>query len=95
MENLERQVCEMIVSRLGLEDVDPGTVAFDAPLFTSYDLEGIGLGLDSVDALELVVGIRAVFGVSVTDSDMSIFQNVNTISEFIRSKLEQREEVCV
>ena len=86
---LEVKVMEMIISRLSLDEVDAETVDFDAPIFSTYDNEDEGLGLDSVDALELVVGLNEEFGVKVTDNDMSIFKSIRTIADFIRSKNEE------
>jgi acyl carrier protein len=83
---LEKKVRDMIIDRLALEDVDPEKVDFDAPIFESFDAEGEGLGLDSVDALELVVGLNDEFGVKVSDEDMAIFRSIRTISDFIREK---------
>lgn len=83
MDNLKKQICELIVKRLDLNNVNPEDIDYQVPLFLDYDTTGEGLGLDSVDALELVVGLKEEFGVSVTDEDMYIFENVNTIAEFI------------
>lgn len=82
---LEVQVLEMIIDKLGLEDVDAENVDFDAPIFASYaDDEEDGLGLDSVDALELVVGLKETFDVKVSDEDMAIFRSVGSIADYIR-----------
>lgn len=86
---IEKQVLEMIIDKLGLEDIDVSTVDYDAPIFESFDNdEEEGLGLDSVDALELVVGLKEVFDVKVTDKDMSIFKSITTIADYIREKKE-------
>ncbi|MBK1811997.1 hypothetical protein JHL18_15350 [Clostridium sp. YIM B02505] len=83
--NLEAKVRDMIISRLSLDEIEVETVDFDAPIFASYDNEDEGLGLDSVDALELVVGLNEEFGVKVSDDDMEIFKSIRTIADFIRS----------
>jgi acyl carrier protein len=70
----------IIVDRLNLT-VDPATIADDALLFAPTD-EG-GLGLDSVDALELAVALNAEFDVEIGDEDMSIFQSVATMADFV------------
>lgn len=71
-----QKVKEMIVERLGLE-IPPEFITEDQPLF------GRGLELDSIDSLELAVGIFEDFSVSVTDDDKGIFSSVNTIVDFI------------
>lgn len=83
--SLEEEVKVMIIDRLGL-DVEPKEIDPDAPIFKSYDMEETGLGLDSIDALELVVGLNENFGVKVSDDNMNIFKSINTISDFIREQ---------
>ncbi|MCX7571781.1 phosphopantetheine-binding protein [Tumebacillus sp. DT12] len=82
---LEEQVKAMIIERLGLE-VDASTVDVDAPIFSSFDAEGEGLGLDSIDALELVVALNETFDIQVGDEDMAVFRSIQTIADFIREK---------
>lgn len=84
MDNLEAEVLNMIIDKLGLDDVNPEEVDYDAPIFASYADDEEGLGLDSVDALELVVGLKEKFGVKVSDEDMAIFRSVSSIADYIR-----------
>lgn len=88
MENLEQRVLELIIDRLELEDIDINEVDYDDPVFSSFDDEGRGLELDSVDALELVVGLNEEFGVKVSDENMAIFRSIRTIADFIREEKE-------
>jgi len=69
----------MLVDRLDLP-VDPDWITDDQPLF------GRGLELDSVDALEIVVGLEATFGASVTDDDREAFGSVAKLAERIRDQ---------
>lgn len=80
-ENLARRVKELIVSRLKL-DIDPAKIEDGAPLF------GEGLGLDSIDALELVLGIEQEFGIKVEDEEVGVkaFASVNALCDFIEQK---------
>ena len=78
-----QRVKQLIVRCLNLVDVDPGEIEDDAPLFVE------GLGLDSVDALELVVGIEKEFGLSIEDEAIGKedFASVQALTDFINRKL--------
>jgi acyl carrier protein len=80
-ENLAPRVKELIVRRLKL-DIDPKSIEDDAPLF------GEGLGLDSIDALELVLGLEQEFGIKVEDEEVGVkaFASVNALVDFIEHK---------
>lgn len=78
------KIKELIVNRLNLE-MDPADIQDDSQLF--FEGEG-GLGLDSVDALELAVALTNEFNVSITDEDMGIFMSVNTIDSFLERQLQ-------
>lgn len=83
---LERKILEMIVERAELEDVDFEGVNYDAPIFASFDEAEEGLQLDSVDALELVVGLNELFGIKVSDEDMAIFRSITTLADYVREQ---------
>lgn len=70
-----------IIEVLNLEDLQPEDIDNDAPLF------GEGLGLDSIDALELIVMMEKVYGIRVKDSSAGkeIFKSVNTMAAFIEA----------
>jgi acyl carrier protein len=76
-----QRVKELIVRRLKLE-IDPATIQNDAPLF------GEGLGLDSIDALELVLGLEQEFGIKVQDEEVGVkaFASVDALVDFIEQK---------
>jgi len=75
---------KLIVNRLNLS-IDPEAIGDDVMLFHSEEQNG--LGLDSVDALELAVAINNNFEVVVSDKNMAIFDSVNTINAFIEGQL--------
>jgi len=83
---LEREVLEMVCKKLELDMDDFKELDYEAPLFASQDLEGTGLELDSIDALELVVGIKEYFDIKLTDKDMDALKSIKTIADFVRSK---------
>lgn len=78
-EELITQVKQLIIDSLRIDGMAPGDIETDAPLF------GEGLGLDSVDALQLVVGMENSFGVVVPDAAVGskVFQSVRTMAEYI------------
>ena len=79
MTDLKQAVKEMIVQRLKLEGMTAADIEDQAPLF------GDGLGLDSIDALELVLGVEQTFGVKIEDeaAGMKAFRNVESLAAFI------------
>ena len=81
---LRQDLKRLIVERLCLEGLTPDRIADDAPLF------GEGLGLDSVDALELVVGIEREFGISIKshEVDKAIFRSVASLATFVAVALD-------
>ncbi len=71
---------ELIVKTLALEDVTAAEIDTDAPLF------GDGLGLDSIDALEIAMVIEERYGVTLEDDpevNQRIFQSVRSLSNFV------------
>ena len=82
---LRAQIKEQIVETLGLDDVTPAEITDDAPLFGPN-----GLGLDSIDALELVVMVEKHYGIKLTDMETSkaAFHSVDTLAEFVTAHKE-------
>lgn len=82
MDNLKQQIKELIVSALELEDIKPEDIVDSEPLF------GKGLGLDSIDALELGVALKKKFGVkfSAENADnKKHFASVNALAAYIET----------
>ena len=82
-DQLEHRLKEIIVETLALEDVDPKSIETDAPLF------GEGLGLDSIDALELALAFHKEFGVRTEENDernREYYHSVASLAQFIRDK---------
>jgi acyl carrier protein len=79
MENLVLEVKQEIIRALSLEDITPEDIDADAPLF------GSGLGLDSIDALELIVLMEKKYGIKLKDPSKGkeVFKSVNVMAKFI------------
>ncbi len=82
MENLKLELKKQIIDQLNLEDVTPANINDDAPLF------GGGLGLDSIDALELIVLLEKHHGVKVINPEegKKIFSSINSMAEYIKKE---------
>jgi acyl carrier protein len=76
---LKAEIKRLIVSELKLDGRDPSTIDDDAPLF------GEGLGLDSLDALQLAISLEEKFGVRIPEGDEArpIFRSVSAIAEYV------------
>lgn len=79
MEELIEQLKVQIIKQLNLEDVEPGDIDPEEPLF------GNGLGLDSIDALELIVLLEKEYGIKIENpkDGQKIFFSVKSMAEFI------------
>ncbi len=77
---LNLEIKELIISSLGLEDIAPEDIDDAAPLF------GEGLGLDSVDALELGLALQKHFGIQFNTKTQNLrehFKDINTLAAFV------------
>jgi acyl carrier protein len=89
MSDIEDDLKSMIVQTLMLKDIQPQEIDVDKPLFAD------GLGLDSIDALELAVEIARRYKVQIKSDDernREIFRSVRTLAAFIteeKARLEQ------
>jgi acyl carrier protein len=82
---LRSSLKRLIVETLNLEGVEPQSIADEQPLF------GTGLGLDSVDALELMVAIEKQFGIRIEtgELDRSAFASVAALASMVSSHVGQ------
>jgi acyl carrier protein len=81
MSDLEGELKELIVNALNLEDIAPAEIDSTEPLFVE------GLGLDSIDGLELGVAIRKKYKIKVQGSKeeiRAIFESVRTIAQYLQ-----------
>ena len=81
MEELVLELKKQIIEVLNLEDVKPEDIENDSPLF------GSGLGLDSIDALELIVMMEKNYGIKIKDpsAGKEIFKSINSMAEFVQA----------
>jgi acyl carrier protein len=80
MEELILKLKQEIIEVLNLEDIKPEEIDNDAPLF------GEGLGLDSIDALELIVLMEKNYGIKLQDpaKGKEIFKSINVMADYIQ-----------
>lgn len=79
MQDLKYTLKNQIIEELNLQDIQPEDIEDDTPLF------GDGLGLDSIDALELVVLLENHHGIKITDETVGkkVLVSINTMAEYI------------
>jgi acyl carrier protein len=83
MNDLEKSIKELIITSLNLEDMSIDDIESENPLF------GDGLGLDSIDALELGMALQKKFNIKIKVQDDDIkkhFYSVKTLAEFVNSQ---------
>lgn len=80
MEELTNEIKLQIIDALNLEEMTPDQIDNDAPLF------GEGLGLDSIDALELIVILDKFYGIKLSSPEegKAVFQSVNCIADYVQ-----------
>lgn len=83
MQSLELEIKQLIISSLSLEDVSPDDIEATAPLF------GDGLGLDSIDALELGLALQKRYGVTLSADSQETrqhFASVDALARFVSAQ---------
>lgn len=87
--DLKYKLKEMIIEEMQIEDLTPEEIDDDAPLF------GEGLGLDSLDAVELVVQLQIYFGVEIKNIEEGrpALQSITTLAEFVRERQGDSQKV--
>lgn len=82
MDALINELKKEIVEQLNLQDIKPEDINEHEPLFVE------GLGLDSIDALELIVLLQKKYGIKINSAEegKEVFYSVKTMADFIKSK---------
>lgn len=85
MSDLKRKLKELLIERLKFEDMTPEDISDDDPLF-----EG-GLGLDSIDALEIVVMLESEFGLKIKNeaSARQYFRSISSLAQLVEERTPQ------
>ena len=83
---LEKEVADLIIEALNLEDMDAADIDPEAPLF------GEGLGLDSIDALEIALALSTQYGLKLRSDDSEnqhIFASLRALSQYVAEHRQQ------
>jgi acyl carrier protein len=88
MNDLRRKLKELLIERLKFEDMTPADIKDDDPLFAG------GLGLDSIDALEIVVMLETEFGIKVKNESAARdnFHSVSSLADFVTHRLADQQQ---
>jgi len=89
MDSLKLEIKQLLIEALDLEHLTPADIDDDAPLF---DTDGVGL--DSIDALEIGIVLRQHYKLTIAADDESVrghFRSVNTLAAFVTSHRDETE----
>lgn len=91
MDDLRKKLKELLIERLKFEDMTPDDIKDDDPLFAG------GLGLDSIDALEIVVMLETEFGIRVKNESAARdnFYSISSLADFVSHRIADQERAQV
>jgi acyl carrier protein len=79
MDNLRQKLKEQVIERLNLKELKPADIGDDQPLFVE------GIGLDSIDALELIVLLQQEYNIKLSNAEDGprVFHSIRTMADYI------------
>lgn len=88
LENLENKIYEKLLEKMDISESDIEGFTFDSPIFTfDHTTEGVCMGLDSLDTLELIVTIYETWGIDIPPEEAKNLLTVNMIADYIRKHI--------
>ncbi len=89
MDDFETEFRQLVLEALNLEDLEQDEITRDTILFKG------GLGLDSIDAIELVIMIEKEYGIVLTvpERNQTVFQNFGALCDFVRANVNRDKQV--
>lgn len=84
--SLEKRILTRMIDQLNIDDVDITDYDYKTPIFAEDEEDIAGLGLDSIDALELAVALHEEFGIKVEIKDIKELRTVKDIADFVRKE---------
>lgn len=86
LDELKQELKELLVKDLSLEDIEPEEINDDMPLFGDE-----GVGLDSLDGVEIVVMLQRHYGLEVKElqKGTEVFRTINTLADYVHEKSEK------
>lgn len=91
MDDLRKKLKELLIERLKFEDMTPDDIKDDDPLFAG------GLGLDSIDALEIVMMLETEFGIKVKNESAARdnFRSIASLADFVAARVAEQQQAHV
>jgi acyl carrier protein len=84
LQELKVKVFESITGILGMEELDGKPEDyFDMPLFVDEENEENSFGLDSIDAIEVIIAIKKCFGIKIDNEHMGVIKTISSIAEYV------------
>lgn len=87
MNELHQELKSFLIETMNLEDVEPADIDDEAPLFSDE-----GLGLDSIDALELVLALKKKYGIVIEANDEESRQHLRSIATLAKLVLDHQQQ---